>query len=49
MCAGAFLGATLSRYVVAPVFVLTAAVVATSMLIFRFGPAGPKTAAAEAN
>jgi uncharacterized membrane protein YoaK (UPF0700 family) len=49
MCAGAFLGATLSRYVVAPVFVLTAAVVAISMLIFRFGPAGPKTSAAEAN
>ena len=49
MCAGAFLGATLSRYVVAPVFVLTAAVVAISMLIFRFGPAGPKTSAGEAN
>jgi uncharacterized membrane protein YoaK (UPF0700 family) len=39
MCAGAFLGATMSRFVVAPVFALTAAVVATSLLIFRFGPA----------
>jgi uncharacterized membrane protein YoaK (UPF0700 family) len=38
MCAGAFLGATMSRFVVAPVFVVTAAVVATSLLIFRFGP-----------
>ena len=37
MCAGAFFGATLSRYVVAPVFAVTAAVVATSLLIFRFG------------
>jgi uncharacterized membrane protein YoaK (UPF0700 family) len=49
MCAGAFLGATLSRYVVAPVFALTSAVVAISLLIFRFGPAGTKTSAAEAN
>jgi uncharacterized membrane protein YoaK (UPF0700 family) len=39
MCTGAFLGATMSRYVVAPVFALTAAVVAVSMLIFRFGRA----------
>ncbi|OBH17364.1 YoaK family protein [Mycobacterium sp. E3247] len=38
MCAGAFLGATMSRFVVAPVFAVTAAVVAASMLIFRFGP-----------
>ncbi|MGZ4511969.1 MAG: YoaK family protein [Mycobacterium sp.] len=38
MCAGAFLGATMSRFVVAPVFVVTAAVVAASLLIFRFGP-----------
>ncbi len=37
MCAGAFFGATLSRYVVAPVFAVTAAVVAASLLIFRFG------------
>lgn len=38
MCAGAFLGASMSRLVVAPVFAVTAAVVATSLLIFRFGP-----------
>lgn len=38
MCAGAFLGATMSRFLVAPVFAVTAAVVATSLLIFRFGP-----------
>lgn len=38
MCAGALVGATLSRFVVAPVFALTAAVVATSLLIFRWGP-----------
>jgi uncharacterized membrane protein YoaK (UPF0700 family) len=46
MCAGAFLGATLSRYVVAPVFALTSAVLAISLLIFRFGPAATKTSAA---
>ena len=38
MCAGAFLGATMSRFVVAPVFTVTAAAVATSLVIFRFGP-----------
>lgn len=38
MCAGAFLGATMSRFVVAPVFAVTAAVVTASLLIFRFGP-----------
>lgn len=42
MCAGAFLGATMTRFVVAPVFALAAAVVATSLLIFRFGPAAAK-------
>jgi hypothetical protein len=36
----------MSRFVVAPVFAVTAAVVATSLLIFRFGPAETKTAAA---
>jgi uncharacterized membrane protein YoaK (UPF0700 family) len=46
MCAGALVGATMSRFVVAPVFALTAAVVATSMLIFRFGAAGRKTSVA---
>ena len=43
MCAGAFVGATMSRFVVAPVFAMTAVVVAISMLIFRFGPADAKT------
>jgi uncharacterized membrane protein YoaK (UPF0700 family) len=46
---GAFLGATLSRFVVAPVFALTAAVVATSLLIFRFGPAATKVTAAQSS
>lgn len=45
MCAGAFFGATMSRYVIAPVFVVTAAVIATSLLIFRFGPPAAKTTA----
>ena len=45
MCAGALFGATMSRYVIAPVFVVTAAVIATSLLIFRFGPPAAKTAA----
>jgi uncharacterized membrane protein YoaK (UPF0700 family) len=42
MCAGAFVGATMTRYVVAPVFVATAAVIATSLLIFCFGPTSTK-------
>jgi uncharacterized membrane protein YoaK (UPF0700 family) len=46
MCAGALVGATMSRFVVAPVFAVTAAVVATSLLIFGFGPTETKTAAA---
>jgi uncharacterized membrane protein YoaK (UPF0700 family) len=49
MCAGALVGATMSRFVVAPVFVVTAAVVGLSLLIFRFGPTETKTAAATAN
>jgi uncharacterized membrane protein YoaK (UPF0700 family) len=49
MCAGAFVGATTSRITVAPVFAVTAGVVAVSMLIFRFGPTGPKIPAAEAS
>jgi hypothetical protein len=36
----------MSRFVVAPVFTLTAAVVTASMLIFRFGPRATKLAAA---
>ena len=47
MCAGALVGATMSRFVVAPVFAVTAAVVAASLLIFRFGPTEKKTAAAQ--
>jgi uncharacterized membrane protein YoaK (UPF0700 family) len=49
MCAGALVGATMSRFVVAPVFSVTAAVVALSLLIFLFGPPETKTAAAMAN
>ncbi|HEY9303562.1 MAG TPA: DUF1275 family protein, partial [Mycobacterium sp.] len=38
MCGGAVVGATVSRFAVAPVIALAAAVVAVSLLIFRFGP-----------
>ncbi|OBJ86389.1 YoaK family protein [Mycobacterium asiaticum] len=38
MCAGAVVGATLTWITVAPVLALAAAVVATSLLIFRYGP-----------
>ena len=38
LCAGAIVGATMSRYTVAPVIALAAAVVAVSLLIFLFGP-----------
>ncbi|MBV8861971.1 MAG: DUF1275 domain-containing protein [Mycobacterium sp.] len=38
MCAGAIVGATLSRVAVAPVIALAAAVVAVSLLIFQLGP-----------
>lgn len=37
MLAGAVVGATLSRVVVAPVIALAAAIVAVSLLLFRFG------------
>ncbi|MGV0048312.1 YoaK family protein [Mycobacterium colombiense] len=49
MCAGAFLGATMSRYVIAPVFAVAAAVIATSLLIFRWAPSATKTEAAVAS
>lgn len=49
MCAGAFFGATMSRYVIAPVFMVTAVVIATSLLIFRFGPPAAKTTAPTAS
>lgn len=41
MCAGAVLGATLSRFIVAPVIGLAAVIVAASAVIFAFGPAEP--------
>ncbi|WP_158168142.1 YoaK family protein [Mycolicibacterium smegmatis] len=37
MCVGAVIGATLSRFTVAPVIALAAVVIATSACIFRFG------------
>lgn len=40
MCASATVGATITRVAVAPVLGLAAAVVGTSMLIFRFAPEG---------
>jgi uncharacterized membrane protein YoaK (UPF0700 family) len=47
MCAGAFLGATMSRFVIAPVFALTAAVVTASLLIFRFSATEAKITAVD--
>ena len=38
MCAGAVVGATLSRFVVAPVITLVALIVATTAVLFWFGP-----------
>jgi len=38
MCGGAIVGATMSRFTVAPVVAVAAAVVAISPLIFRFAP-----------
>ncbi|MBW0013854.1 YoaK family protein [Mycobacterium sp.] len=49
MCAGALAGATMSRFFVAPVFAVTAVVIALSLLIFRFGPAEAKSPAGAAN
>src|ERR1700744_3306487 len=49
MCAGAFIGATMSRFVVAPVFGVTAGLVAVSLLIFQFGPKATKPTAAVAS
>jgi uncharacterized membrane protein YoaK (UPF0700 family) len=40
MCGGAIVGATMTRYMVAPVFALTAAVILAALLIFRYGGAG---------
>jgi uncharacterized membrane protein YoaK (UPF0700 family) len=41
MCGGAVVGATMSQLVVAPVIALAAAVVALSLVIFRYGPDKP--------
>ena len=38
MCAGATVGATMSRFMVAPVIGLAAVVVAASLAVFRYGP-----------
>lgn len=38
MCGGAIVGATMSRFVVAPVIALAAVSVAVGLAIFRFGP-----------
>ena len=38
MCAGALVGATLTRWFVAPVIMLAAVVIAASAAVFRFGP-----------
>jgi uncharacterized membrane protein YoaK (UPF0700 family) len=40
MCAGAVVGATLSRFMVAPVITLVALIVATAAVLFWFGPPG---------
>ena len=42
MCAGAILGATMTKYAVAPVIALAAVVVAIGAAVFLFGPAEPK-------
>ena len=49
MCAGAFAGATMTNFFVAPTFLVAASVVAASLLIFRFGTASAKSEAAEAS
>jgi uncharacterized membrane protein YoaK (UPF0700 family) len=41
MCAGAVVGATLSRFTVAPVITLVAALVAVTAVLFWFGPPVP--------
>jgi uncharacterized membrane protein YoaK (UPF0700 family) len=45
MCAGALVGATITRWAVAPVIALAAAVVAVSAAIFRFGSSREDVAA----
>jgi uncharacterized membrane protein YoaK (UPF0700 family) len=43
MCLGAAIGATMSRFTVAPVIAVAAAVVAASAALFRFGPPAHST------
>ena len=38
MCGGAVVGATLSRFVVAPVIALAAVMVIAALIVFRYGP-----------
>lgn len=45
MCAGALVGATLTRWFVAPVIGLSAVVVALAAAVFRFGPRGSEAPA----
>jgi uncharacterized membrane protein YoaK (UPF0700 family) len=45
LCAGAAVGATLTRFTVAPVIALAAVVVAVSAAMFRFGPRRREVAA----
>ncbi len=41
MCGGAIVGATMTRFVVAPVIALAAVAIATGLAVFRYGPAAP--------
>jgi uncharacterized membrane protein YoaK (UPF0700 family) len=38
LCAGAMVGATMTRWMVAPVIALAAVVVGASLAVFRYGP-----------
>jgi uncharacterized membrane protein YoaK (UPF0700 family) len=44
LCAGAAVGATLTRFTVAPVIAVAALAVAGSAALFRFGPRQQETA-----
>lgn len=46
MCAGAVVGATMTRFTVAPVIALAAVVMAVSAGMFSFGPSRPPATAA---
>ena len=45
MCAGALVGATLTRWFVAPVIAISAVVVTAAACVFRFGPSSRDSAA----